>query len=130
MASIYKRGKTWWVKFHLKGIPVQQSLNTTHERVAQARRSQIEYKLGTGTLVMPSETPIGDFLEGFCQYLRGTRTRKSYKNEAGDSDTNSSQPATDKQKQFMKKLGIKFPATVTKQEASMMIDEELGRSSE
>lgn len=81
MASIYRRGKVWWVKFHLRGIRVQQSLNTTHERVAQARRSQIEYRLATGTLVIPSETPVGDFLEGFCQYLRGTRTRKSYKND-------------------------------------------------
>jgi integrase len=71
----------WWVKFHLKGVRMQQSLNTTHERVAQARKSQIEYRLATGTLVMPSETPIGDFLEGFCQYLIGTRTRKSYKND-------------------------------------------------
>jgi integrase len=81
MASIYRRGKVWWVKFHLKGMRVQQSLNTTHERVAQARKSQIEYRLATGTLVMPSETPIRDFLEGFCQYLRSTRTRKSYKND-------------------------------------------------
>ena len=56
--------------------------------------------------------------------------RESKNSEAGNSDTNSSQPATDKQKQFMKKLGIKFPATVTKQEASLMIDEELGKSTE
>ena len=37
-------------------------------------------------------------------------------------------PATEKQKKFMKKLGIEFPETVTKQEASMLIDEELGRN--
>ncbi len=67
MAGIYRRGNAWWVKFHLKGVRIPQSLNTTHERVAQARKSQIEYKLGTGTLVMPSETPIVDFLQGFCQ---------------------------------------------------------------
>jgi hypothetical protein len=50
--------------------------------------------------------------------------------ETKNSDTNSSEPATEKQKQFMKKLGIKFPATVTKQEASMLLDEELGRNGE
>jgi len=43
--------------------------------------------------------------------------------ETKNSDTNNSEPATEKQKQSMKKLGIKFPATVTKQEASLMIDE-------
>ena len=50
--------------------------------------------------------------------------------ETKDSHTVDSQPATEKQKQFMKKLGIKFPATVTKQEASLMIDEERGRNGE
>jgi hypothetical protein len=30
----------------------------------------------------------------------------------------------------MKKLGIKFPDTVTKQEASTLIDEELGKNGE
>ena len=46
---------------------------------------------------------------------------------ATDGETNSV-PATEKQKGFMKKLGIKFPETVTKQEASMLIDEELGKN--
>ena len=50
--------------------------------------------------------------------------------ETKNSDATESQPATEKQKQFMKKLGIKFPATVTKQEASLMIDEERGRNGE
>ena len=50
--------------------------------------------------------------------------------ETKNGDTQDSQPATEKQKQFMKKLGIKFPATVTKQEASLMIDEERGRNGE
>ena len=35
--------------------------------------------------------------------------------------------ATAKQKEFMKRLNIKCPKTVTKQEASIMIDEELGK---
>ena len=50
--------------------------------------------------------------------------------ETKNGDTQDSQPATEKQKQFMKKLGIKSPATVTKQEASLMIDEERGRNGE
>jgi hypothetical protein len=42
----------------------------------------------------------------------------------------SNEPATEKQKQFMKKLNIRFPANVTKHEASAMIDEELGKNGE
>lgn len=40
----------------------------------------------------------------------------------------NSRPATDKQKGFMNKLGIKYPKNVTKQEASVLIDEELGKN--
>jgi hypothetical protein len=40
------------------------------------------------------------------------------------------QPATERQKKFMKKLGIQFPATVTKKEASVVIDEGLARNAE
>jgi len=47
-----------------------------------------------------------------------------------ERENKNSEPATDKQKKFMKKLGIDFPGTVTKQEASMLIDEELGKNGE
>ena len=42
----------------------------------------------------------------------------------------STEPATEKQRQFMKKLNIRFPANVTKQEASALIDEELAKNGE
>lgn len=37
-------------------------------------------------------------------------------------------PATDKQKTFMDDLGIKYPKNVSKQEASALIEEELGKA--
>jgi len=81
MATIYKRGKTWWIKYHLTGVRVQRSLHTADVRVAQAQKSQIAYRLVTSGLALASETPILGFLEDFCQYLQGIRTRKSYKND-------------------------------------------------
>ena len=45
-----------------------------------------------------------------------------------EKEAKNSSPATDRQKKFMHKLGIDFPETVTKQEASLLIDEELGRN--
>jgi len=50
--------------------------------------------------------------------------------EAKNGEAKVREPATPKQKQFMKKLNIKFPADVTKQEASVLIDEERGRNGE
>ena len=45
-----------------------------------------------------------------------------------EREAKNGEPATDKQKQFMKKLGVKFPDKVTKAEASVMIDEELAKA--
>ena len=42
MASIYKRGKTWWVKYYVNGKPVAKSLQTSSERVARDRKRKLE----------------------------------------------------------------------------------------
>jgi hypothetical protein len=42
----------------------------------------------------------------------------------------NNEPATAKQRKFMDKLGIQYPKTITKQEASTLIGEELGRNGE
>ena len=45
-----------------------------------------------------------------------------------EKEARNSVPATDKQKRFMKRLGINYPKAITKQEASVLIDEELGKN--
>jgi len=45
-----------------------------------------------------------------------------------EREMRNSQPATEKQKKFMDKLGISYPKKLTKQEASVLIDEELSRN--
>lgn len=45
-----------------------------------------------------------------------------------EKEGRNNQPATEKQKRFMDDLGIQYPKTVTKQEASVLIDEELGKN--
>lgn len=59
---------------------------------------------------------------------RSAEIREERETKGGDAQ--EVVPATEKQKQFMKKLGIRFPATVTKQEASMLLDEELAKNGE
>ena len=49
---------------------------------------------------------------------------------AKSDEANANEPATEKQKKFMKKLNIAFPANVTKHEASTLLDEELARLGE
>lgn len=44
-------------------------------------------------------------------------------------DNNGEAPATERQRNFLKKLGVNAPKKLTKKEASALIDEELGRES-
>lgn len=81
MASIYKRGKTWWVHYLVGGKSVCKSLKTTNERIALDRKKKLEAMEVTGQLVKPSNISIVPFLQSFCEYLGKTRTRKSAKND-------------------------------------------------
>jgi hypothetical protein len=45
-----------------------------------------------------------------------------------EREAKTDEPATERQRKFMDKLGIKYPKTISKQEASAVIDEELGKS--
>jgi len=42
MASIFKRGTTWYVKYYVKGKQVYESLHTRSERAAKLAKKQIE----------------------------------------------------------------------------------------
>jgi hypothetical protein len=56
--------------------------------------------------------------------------RETKKSEGKKGEAKNNEPATEKQKQFMKKLGIEYPADVTKQYASMLIDEKREQNGE
>ena len=47
-----------------------------------------------------------------------------------EREMKNGEPATTRQLQFMKKLGIEIPPGITKKQASLMLDEELGTGNE
>jgi len=59
------------------------------------------------------------------QEISKDRRMERIKEEQGSK--NGDQPATDKQKKFMTKLGIEFTDNITKKQASFLIDAELGK---
>ena len=81
MASIYKRGRIWWIHYLIGGKSVSRSLRTPHERVALEKKKRLEALEVTGQLKKPSNTPVDDFVQSFCEFLWRTRTRKSAKND-------------------------------------------------
>lgn len=81
MASIYKRGKVWWIHYLVGDKSVSRSLKTSSERVTLERKKRIEALDIIGQLDKPSKTPIVPFLQSFCEFLKTTRTYKSAKND-------------------------------------------------
>jgi hypothetical protein len=91
------------------------------------------------------EKTIQEKLEGYVKLLGDIRskvdderTAVSLLQEIGkdhrmdrmseERELRNNKPATMKQKRFMDDLGIKYPKNVTKQEASILIDEELSKN--
>jgi integrase len=81
MACVYKRGKCYWISYYVGRTQVQESLHTSNERVAKAKKKRLEYDLALGDLHVASKTPLSAIMEAFCQELKATRTFKSYKND-------------------------------------------------
>ncbi len=79
MASIYKRGKTWWLHYRVCGKAVQKSLDTTNEQVALEKKKQVEGLEATGQLDPPTRITISTFLETFCGFLKQRHTERAYK---------------------------------------------------
>ena len=81
MASIYKRGRNWWIHYYVNGKSVDRSLRTTNERIARDRQKKLEAANVVGQLAEPSSTPIEAAVQDYCRYMTATRTRKSAKND-------------------------------------------------
>ncbi|MEX2386358.1 MAG: tyrosine-type recombinase/integrase [Phycisphaeraceae bacterium] len=77
MASIYKRGRTWWIHYHVNGKSAAKSLKTTSERVARDRKRKLEGLAITDQLAEPSRTPVPECVQAYCEYMIATRTHKS-----------------------------------------------------
>jgi len=78
MASLYRRGKVWWVKSYRNGKMVRTSLKTTDKTEARRRMKEMESQYAStlpyGTCVIPSvtwETAAQDLLAYYRAY--GTR---------------------------------------------------------
>ena len=81
MARIFKRGNMWWIDYYWKGRRMRESLKTGNRKIARGRLHQLEYRISTGDMNLPSTTPIETFLHDYCEYLETIRTPKSFKND-------------------------------------------------
>lgn len=83
MASIYKRGKTWWISYHVGQRRVQRSLKTQSAREAEEIKKQYTAAERIDLLPEPSDTAIGPFLQKLCEYWRRVRKGKGAASDIG-----------------------------------------------
>lgn len=80
MASLYKRGRVWWIKFEHRTKVIRKSLRTDNRQLARERARLVESSVKDGNFAVDmavTRTPIAHALEDFCQHLRTTKTPKS-----------------------------------------------------
>lgn len=80
MASIYKRGDVWWVKYYVGARPVYKSLKTAKKAEALSLKQAIEAQLlhNPGEL-QAQDTPVGVFWQGYIQWAGHHKRPKTLK---------------------------------------------------
>ncbi len=81
MATVFRRGKFYWIRYTLDGKQRRESLCTRSEKVAKMKLRQYEVALDSGTFQSPSKTFLETFLTEHTNYLKGIRPKKSWVNE-------------------------------------------------
>lgn len=78
MASIYKRGRIYWIKFYVGKKRKEQSLRTDSYQVAREKQRQFETQIAQGIdNPLPTRTPIADVVTAYVQHIRTIKTPKS-----------------------------------------------------
>lgn len=82
MASIFMRGRFWWILFRRDGKNIQYSLKTTDKNVAKFRKNEIENQLAVGDIPIRRKNisvsaAFSEFLD-HCTATVSTRTVEYY----------------------------------------------------
>ena len=77
MASVYRRGKMWWLCYRSGGKLVRKSLGTTNAKIAKDKLKETEYLLATKRLGLPSKTPLAEILSDYYAHMRAYKKKKS-----------------------------------------------------
>jgi len=72
VASIYRRGRIWWISFYVGGRHRCQSLKTDSQKVAEAFRKKYDYELATNTLKIQNDVDLESLV---TEYLKDVQAR-------------------------------------------------------
>ncbi len=80
MASLKKRGTTYYIQFYRNGKEVRKSLDTASHQVAREKLRQFESARARGNDdPLPTRTPIAPVVTAYVAHIHQTKTRNGYK---------------------------------------------------
>ncbi|MEO1007515.1 MAG: tyrosine-type recombinase/integrase [Planctomycetota bacterium] len=82
MASLFTRGKTYYVQVSTNGKVTRRSLRTTSKQIAKAKLLELERDRMAGELRLPTQTPIPELVGA---YMRHVLTFKTAANAGKDA---------------------------------------------
>lgn len=78
MASLYKRGNVYWIKYYLNGKRKERSLRTRTLQIAKEKKRQFESAQARGDdCPLPTRTPLTDVLTRYVEFMHTIKTAKS-----------------------------------------------------
>ncbi|WP_041531225.1 hypothetical protein [Syntrophotalea carbinolica] len=78
MASLKKRGKTYYAQYYIGTKQKRVSLGTDSLQVAKEKIRQIESALVRGTdIPLPTKTPTSKVVNAYCDYLLTVKTARN-----------------------------------------------------
>lgn len=88
MASIFKRGAVWWVKYSRNGRTLRPSLKTTNKGIAEREKQALEAELLRPHPRAPEDkdATIADFLARWESWASANLTRKTHETQRGRFD--------------------------------------------
>ncbi len=82
MASIWKRGKTYYARYYVGGRQKAICLETSSYPIAKEKLRQLESKLAMGfEIPVQTKTPLVEIVGAYVVHMRSTKTRNSIKSE-------------------------------------------------
>lgn len=84
MASIFKRGKTWWISYYANGRQYRESLKTTNKKIAEREKQAREAKLLDPHRQAPVDInpTIADFWKRYEEWAKQHKQPRSHERTA------------------------------------------------
>ena len=83
MASIYKRGKTWWISYYLNGKLIQRSLKVKDKKLANFLKKQKEIEIEQGKVKIPSQKTIKECFKEYKEWAKARKAPHTFETEIG-----------------------------------------------